>query len=160
MPAKAVPEGYHTATPYLIVKGATAALDFYRKAFGATELMRMAGPDGRIGHAEIRIGDSPIMLADEVPGMGYVGPQTLGGSPISLMLYVPDVDKTFQQAVAAGATIVKPVEDQFYGDRSGTLKDPFSHVWTISTHIEDIPPDEMRRRAEAFMKQQSQAKHA
>lgn len=160
MPAKAIPEGYHTATPYLIIKGAAAALDFYKKAFGATELFRMAGPDGRIGHAEIRIGDSNIMLADEVPGMGYVSPQTLGGSPVSLMLYVPDVDKTFQQAVAAGATAQRPVQDQFYGDRSGTLKDPFGHVWTIGTHIEDIPPDEMRHRAEAFMKQQSHAKPA
>jgi len=154
--AKAVPDGYHTATPYLIVKGAAAALDFYKKAFGATELFRMAGPDGRIGHAEIRIGDSQIMLADEVPGMGYVSPQTLGGSPVSLMLYVPDVDQLFQQAIAAGATAQRPVQDQFYGDRSGTLKDPLGHVWTISTHIEDIPPDEMRRRAEAFMKHQSQ----
>ena len=154
--AKAVPDGYHTATPYLIVKGAAAALDFYKKAFGATELFRMASPDGRIGHAEIRIGDSQIMLADEVPGMGYVSPQTLGGSPISLMLYVPDVDQVFQQAIAAGATAQRPVQDQFYGDRSGTLKDPFGHVWTISTHIEDIPPDEMRRRAEAFMKHQAQ----
>ena len=155
--AKAVPDGYHTATPYLIIKGAAAALDFYKKAFGATELFRMASPDGKIGHAEIRIGDSQIMLADEVPGMGYVSPQTLGGSPVSLMLYVPDVDQLFQQAIAAGGTAQRPVQDQFYGDRSGTLKDPFGHVWTISTHIEDIPPDEMRRRAEAFMKNRPQA---
>jgi len=160
MPAKAIPEGYHTATPYLIIKGAAAALDFYKKAFGATELFRMASPDGKIGHAEIRIGDSNIMLADEVSGMGYLSPQTLGGSPISLMLYVPDVDKAFQQALAAGATTQRPVQDQFYGDRSGTLKDPFGHVWTISTHIEDIPPDEMRRRAETFMKQQALPKTA
>jgi PhnB protein len=160
MPAKAIPEGYHTATPYLIIKGAAAALDFYKKAFGATELFRLAGPDGKIGHAEIRIGDSNIMLADEVPGMGYVSPQTLGGSPISLMLYVADVDKAFQQALAAGATTQRPVQDQFYGDRSGSLKDPFGHVWTISTHIEDIPPDEMRRRAETFMKQQALTKTA
>jgi PhnB protein len=160
MPAKAIPEGYHTATPYLIIKGAAAALDFYKKAFGATELFRMASPDGKIGHAEIRIGDSNIMLADEVSGMGYLSPQTLGGSPISLMLYVPDVDKAFQQALAAGATTQRPVQDQFYGDRSGTLKDPFGHVWTISTHIEDIPPDEMRRRAETFMKQQARPKTA
>ena len=160
MPAKAIPEGYHTATPYLIIKGAAAALDFYKRAFGATELFRMASPDGKIGHAEIRIGDSNIMLADEVSGMGYLSPQTLGGSPISLMLYVPDVDKAFQQALAAGATTQRPVQDQFYGDRSGTLKDPFGHVWTISTHIEDIPPDEMRRRAETFMKQQARPKTA
>lgn len=157
MPAKAIPDGYHTATPYLIVKGATDALAFYKKAFGATELFRMAGPDGRIGHAEIRIGDSHIMLADEVPGMGFVSPQTLGGSPISLMLYVPDVDKVFQQALAAGATTQRPVQNQFYGDRSGTLKDPFGHVWTIGTHVEDVPPDELRRRAETFMQQQSGA---
>src|SRR6516162_3053134 len=116
MPAKAIPEGYHTATPYLIIKGAAAALDFYKKAFGATELFRMDGPDGKIGHAEIRIGDSNIMLADEVSGMGYLSPQTLGGSPISLMLYVPDVDKAFQQALAAGATTQRAVQDQFYGD--------------------------------------------
>ena len=158
MSAKAIPDGYHTATPYLIIKGAAAALDFYKKAFGATELFRMAGPDGRIGHAEIRIGDSHIMLADEVPGMGFLSPQTLGGSPISLMLYVPDVDKVFQQAVAAGATSQRPVQNQFYGDRSGTLKDPFGHVWTIGTHVEDVPPDELRRRAETFMKQQCEAK--
>jgi PhnB protein len=158
MSAKAIPDGYHTATPYLIIKGAAAALDFYKQAFGATELFRMAGPDGRIGHAEIRIGDSQIMLADEVPGMGFLSPQTLGGSPISLMLYVPDVDKVFQQAVAAGATSQRPVQNQFYGDRSGTLKDPFGHVWTIGTHVEDVPPDELRRRAEAFMKHQGEAK--
>lgn len=160
MPAKAVPDGYHTATPYIIVNGAAAALDFYKKAFGATELFRMASPDGRIGHAEIRIGDSNIMLADEVPGMGFVSPQTLGGSPVSLMLYVPEVDKVFQQAVSAGATAQRPVQNQFYGDRSGTLKDPFGHVWTIGTHIEDIPPDELRRRGEAFMQQQGAAKTA
>ncbi len=158
--AKAIPDGFHTATPYLIVKGAAAALDFYKKAFGATELLRMDGPDGRVGHAEIRIGDSHLMLADEVPNKGFLSPQTLGGSAISMMLYVPDVDQAFQKAVSAGATPLRPVQNQFYGDRSGTLKDPFGHVWTIGTHVEDVPPEELRRRAEAFMKHQCEAKAA
>jgi PhnB protein len=157
MAVRPVPEGYHTATPYLIIKGAARALDFYKKAFGAVELMRMDGPNGKIGHAEIKIGDSPIMLADEFPDMGFRSPQSLGGTPVSLCLYVEDVDTRFTQAVAAGATVMRPVKDQFYGDRSGTLTDPFGHVWTIATHKEDVTPEEMSRRAEAFMKQQSGA---
>ncbi len=147
--AKPIPEGYHTATPYLIIKGAASAIEFYKKAFGATELMRMADPSGRIGHAEIRIGDSPILLADEVPEMSYRSPQSLGGSPVSILLYVEDVDAVFSQAVAAGAKVERPVKDQFYGDRSGGVTDPFGHVWYIATHKEDISPEEMRKRAAA-----------
>jgi PhnB protein len=141
-----IPQGYHTATPYLIVKGAASAIDFYKQAFGATELMRFPGPGGSIGHAEIRIGDSPIMLADEMPQMGYRSPTALGGSPVSVMLYVPDVDKVVDRAVKAGAKLEKPVADQFYGDRNGTIHDPFGHVWTVSTHKEDVSPEEMQRR--------------
>jgi PhnB protein len=144
-----VPEGYHTATPYLIVKGAARAIDFYKKAFGAAELMRYPGPDGRVAHAEIKVGNSLIMLADEFPEMGYRGPQSLGGSSVSILLYVKDVDAQFQQALAAGATVLKPLQDQFYGDRSGTLTDPFGHVWTLATHKEDVSPEEMKKRLEA-----------
>jgi PhnB protein len=143
MPVKPIPEGYHSITPYLIIKGASAAIDFYKKAFGATELFRMPDPSGKgIAHAEIKIGDSPIMLADEQPQM-YRSPQALGGTPVSLMLYVDDVDSVFPRAVAAGAQVVKPVQDQFYGDRSGTLHDPFGHLWTIATHKKDVSPEEM-----------------
>ena len=151
MATKSIPDGYHSVTPYLIVKGAADAIDFYKRAFGATELMRMPGPDGKIGHAEIRIGDSAIMLADEHPEMGHRSPQSLGGAGVSLMIYVERVDEVFKRAVASGAKELQPVKDQFYGDRSGTLQDPFGHTWTVATHIEDIPPDEMRRRAEKFM---------
>jgi PhnB protein len=149
-----IPEGYHTATPYLIVKGAAQAIEFYKQAFGAVELFRFPVPDGRLGHAEIKVGDSPIMLADEAPDMGYRGPQALGGTPVSVLLYVKDVDAQYQKAVAAGATVRKPVQDQFYGDRSGTLEDPFGHVWTLATHKEDVSPEEMQRRLEAFVKAQ------
>jgi len=142
-----IPEGYHTATPYLIIKGAARAIEFYKQAFGATELMRFPGPGGAIGHAEIRIGDSPIMLADEAPQMGYRSPQSIGGTPVSLILYVPDVDKVVDRAVKAGAKLERPVSDQFYGDRNGTIHDPFGHVWTIATHKEDVSPEEMQRRA-------------
>ncbi len=152
MAVKPVPDGYHTATPYLIVNGAAKAIDFYKKVFGATELMRFGGPDGKIGHAEIKIGDSMIMLADEHPEMNARSPQTVGGTPVFVMLYLPDVDGVVAKAVSAGAKVLQPVEDRFYGDRSGTLQDPFGHLWTVSTHKEDVPPDEMRRRAEAFMK--------
>lgn len=144
-----IPEGYHTATPYLIISGAAQALEFYKKAFGATEIMRMPGPDGKIGHAEIRIGDSPIMLADESPAMGARSPQSLGGSPVTLHLYVEDVDATFAQAVAAGATVQRPVADQFYGDRAGGIVDPFGHSWYIATHKEDVSPEELKKRAAA-----------
>jgi PhnB protein len=153
MSVKPIPDGYHAATPYLIVKGAEKAIDFYKRAFDATETMRMPGPDGSVMHAEIKIGDSHIMLADEHPGMGYRGPQALGGTPVSMMLYVEDVDARFKKAVAAGATVRRELTNQFYGDRSGTLEDPFGHVWTLATHVEDVPPDEMRRRGEALSKQ-------
>jgi PhnB protein len=144
MPVKHIPQGYHSITPYLIFKGAAAAIDFYKKAFGATELFRMPDASGkRVGHAELKIGDSPIMLADESPEMGYLSPQTLGGTPVSILLYVEDVDSTVPRAVAAGAKLVRPIKDQFYGDRSGTLHDPFGHVWTIATHIKDVSAEEM-----------------
>jgi PhnB protein len=146
---KPIPEGYHSATPYLIVKGAAEAIDFYERAFGATELLRMAHPKSGIAHAEVKIGDSVIMLADENPNLGYQGPRSLGGSTVSIMLYVADVDDTFERAVKAGARAQRPVANQFYGDRSGTLEDPFGHFWTIATHIEDVAPEELRRRIEA-----------
>ena len=149
---KPIPEGYHSATPYLIVKGAAEAIDFYKRAFGATESFRMADPSGGIAHAEIKIGDSVIMLADEHPNMGYRGPRSLGGSAVSIMLYVADVDGTFDRSLTAGAKSQRPVANQFYGDRSGTLEDPFGHIWTISTHVEDVAPEEMKRRAEAAFK--------
>jgi PhnB protein len=151
MATKAIPDGYHSVTPYLIVNGAAKAIDFYKRAFGAVELMRMPGPDGKIGHAEIRIGDSAIMLADEHPQMGFRSPQALGGTPVSLMVYVERVDEVFGRAVAGGAKELQAIKDQFYGDRSGTLQDPFGHTWTVATHVEDVPPEEMRRRAEKFM---------
>ncbi len=157
MAVKPIPDGYHTVTPYLIVKDAARAIEFYKQAFGAAERMRLTDPGGRVGHAEITIGDSTIMLADEFPEMGVRSPQTLGGSPVSLALYVADVDAMADRAVAAGATVVRPVKDQFYGDRSGTFADPFGHVWTIATHKEDVAPDEMGRRFEAIMKQQNLA---
>jgi PhnB protein len=152
MPVKPIPEGYHTATPYLIVKGGASAIEFYRKAFGAKEVMRLADPTGKIGHAEIQIGDSRIMLADEHPEMDIRGPQSLGGTPVGILLYVPNVDAVVNQAVAAGAKVERPVVDQFYGDRSGTILDPFGHKWTIATHKEDISPEEMNKRFEAYMK--------
>jgi len=151
--AKPVPEGYSTATPYLTVRGAAAALDFYRRVFDAQELMRMPAPDGKIGHAEFQIGNSRIMIADEYPSMGARSPQSLGGSPVSIYLYVADVDDRVSRAVAAGAKVIRPVEDKFYGDRSASLEDPFGHTWHVATHVEDVAPDELRRRAENFMKQ-------
>jgi PhnB protein len=154
--AKAIPEGYQSVTPYLVMSGAAKALDFYQKAFGATDVMRMQDPNGRIAHAEIKIGSSHIMLADEYPEMGFRGPTSLGGSAVSLMLYVDDADETFKRALSAGAQELQPMKDQFYGDRSGTLKDPFGHVWTIATHVEDIPPAEMERRAREYFQKQSQ----
>jgi PhnB protein len=152
MPVKPVPDGYHSVTPYLIVKGGAQAIDFYKKAFGATELFRMADPGGKVGHAEIQIGDSRIMLADEFPEMGFRSPQSIGGTPVGICLYVENVDALGQQAVAAGATVMRPVQDQFYGDRSGTFVDPFGHVWTIATHKEDLTADEIARRHEEFKK--------
>lgn len=141
------PPGYHSVTPYLVVRGAAQALDFYARAFGAVEVLRLP-MGGLIGHAEIRIGDSIVMLADEMEG--YAGPQTIGGSPVSLMIYTKDVDAMFDRAVAAGATIRRPVADQFYGDRTGVLVDPYGHVWSIATHIEDVSGDEIARRLAAM----------
>lgn len=147
---KAIPEGYEGATPYLIINGASAALDFYKKGFGAAEIMRIPAPEGRIGHAEIKIGKAVVMLADECPGMDYKSPRSLGGSPVSMMVYVPDVDAFVKRAVDAGAKLTRPVEDKFYGDRSGSLEDPFGHHWHFATHIEDVPPAEMAKRAAAL----------
>jgi PhnB protein len=155
MPVKPVPDGYHTVTPYLIIRDAAQALEFYKSALGATELMRFAGPDGKVMHAEIKIGDSPIMIGEECPEMGYRGPQALGGSPAGICLYVPDVDAQFARAVAAGAKVQRPVVNQFYGDRSGTFVDPFGHVWTIATHVEDVSVEEMHRRCAEYMKQKA-----
>lgn len=145
---KPIPEGYHSVTPYLSIKGAAEALEYYKKAFGAIELFRMEH-DGKIGHAEIKIGDSPIMLADEFPEMDFVSPKTLGGSPVGIMIYVEDVDNIFKQAIEAGGVEKKPVQDQFYGDRSGTLTDPYGHVWTVATHKEDVAPEEIDKRLAA-----------
>lgn len=147
------PAGYHTATPYLIIRGAARAIEFYTQAFGAREVFRLPGPDGKIGHAEIKIGDSVLMLADEGEGMGTSSPEALGGTPMSLMLYLEDADAITAQAVAAGATVLRALQDQFYGDRSATLRDPFGHQWTIATHIEDVPPEELDRRMKAFSEQ-------
>ena len=149
-PVKPVPDGYHNVTPYLVIKGAAAAIDFYKKAFGATEIMRMPQPDDRVGHAELKFGDSHIMLADEFPEIDAVSPKTLGNSPVGLLLYVDDVDATFAKAVSLGATVNKPLADQFYGDRNGTVVDPFGHKWTIATHKEDVSPEEMERRMAAM----------
>ena len=151
MPVKPIPDGYHSATPYLTVNGAAEAIEFYKKAFGATERMRMSAPGGKIGHAEIQIGDSADMLCDEFPEMCAKGPQALGGSPVAIMLYVEDVDTVVGQAVAAGATLTHPVDDKFYGDRSGGIKDPFGHNWHIATHKEDLTPEEIQGRMKAFM---------
>jgi PhnB protein len=150
MQVQPTPQGYHSATPYLIVKGAARAIDFYKDVFGATELMRFPDPSGRVAHAEIKIGDSVIMLAEEYPEMGARSPESLGGTPVGLMLYVTDVDALFERAIKAGAKEVKAVKDQFYGDRSGTLTDPFGHQWTISTHIEDVSIEEVQRRMKAM----------
>jgi len=151
-----VPKGYYTATPYLLCRAADQAIDFYKKAFGAKEKTRMLGPDGKIMHAEITIGDSHIMLGEENVAMGMRSPQSLGGSPAGVMLYVPNVDAMFNAAVAAGAKVEMPVADQFWGDRYGKLTDPFGHSWSIATHIEDMSEKEMARRGEEFFKQLAQ----
>lgn len=152
MSVSAIPEGYHSVTPYLIIDGAEEAIRFYEQAFGATEVLRMPmGDTGKLAHAEIRIGDSMVMLSDEWPEMGKLSPKKRGGATSALMVYLDDVDAAYQRAVAAGATAERPPEDQFWGDRMGTLVDPFGHRWTLATHIEDVPDDEMQRRmAEAF----------
>ena len=147
---KAIPEGFEGATPYLSIKGAAEAIEFYKKAFGATETMRLAGPDGRIGHAEIKIGKANIMLADEHPEIGFLSPRTLGGSPVAIHIYVEDVDTLAAQAEAAGAKVRRAVADQFYGDRSGQFEDPFGHVWNFATRKEDLSSEEMQRRAAAY----------
>ena len=151
MAVRPIPEGYSSVTPYLIVGGAARAIDYYKLAFNATEIMRFEGPGGSIAHAELQIGNSRIMLGDESPQMGHKSPQTLGGSSVGLMIYVPDADAVFKRALNAGGEEVRPLQDQFYGDRSGTLNDPFGHQWTIATHVEDVPEEEMKRRMEAAM---------
>lgn len=157
MAVKPIPDGYHSVTPYLIADDAAKAIDFYVKAFGAEELMRMEAPEGGIGHAEIRLGNSMVMLADENPAWGAKSAKALGGSPVHLMIYVEDCDAVFARALAAGASQVQPLTDQFYGDRSGTVRDPFGFQWTVATHKEDVAPDEMQRRVEAAMKKKAQA---
>jgi PhnB protein len=146
---KPIPDGYHTITPYLSVKGAADAIEFYKKAFGATEVMRLAQPDGRVGHTELQIGESRVMLADEFPEMNFRSPDSIGGTPVHLHMYVENVDAVVSQAVAAGAKLVRPVQDQFYGDRLGTVSDPYGHVWHVSTHKEDLSIEELRKRAAA-----------
>jgi PhnB protein len=151
MPVKPIPTGYHTATPYLVVNDAARAIEFYKRAFDATETVRMEGPQGKIGHAELKIGDSMIMLGDEMPGSENRSPKALGGSPVGIFLYVTDVDAAFQKAVAAGAKVDKPLENMFWGDRYGKLTDPFGHSWSMATHIEDVAPAEMQKRMQAAM---------
>jgi len=141
-----IPKGYHAVTAYLSVQNAAQALDFYKRAFGAKELLRMPMPDGKVGHAEIKVGDSHVMLADEMPNMGFVSPPSRGGTTVQLHLYVRDVDATVRQAVAAGGKLTRPIEDKFYGDRAGTIEDPYGHVWYIATHKEDVAPKEIKRR--------------
>jgi PhnB protein len=150
---KKIPDGHNRVSPYLIVNGAGRALAFYRQAFGAVELFRHQAPDGRIGHAEIRIGDTVFMLADEFPDHDAHAPGKFGGSPVSLHLYCENVDEVAATAIAAGAKVKRPVADQFYGDRLGTLEDPFGHTWHVSTHIEDVSPEELDRRAKQAMAQ-------
>ncbi|ABC80305.1 VOC family protein [Anaeromyxobacter dehalogenans] len=151
MPAvKHIPDGYQALTPYLVMKDAARAIDFYRQVFGAVELMRMPGPEGRVGHAELKIGDARLMLADEHPEMGALGPKSIGGTAVGLVVYVPDVDATVARAVAAGATVKGAVEDKFYGDRMGSIVDPFGHLWHVGTHKEDVSPEEMQRRMAAL----------
>jgi PhnB protein len=150
MSVKPIPDGFHSVTPYLVINGAARAIDFYKEAFGATEVLRMPmGPD-KIAHAEIKIGDSHVMLSDEWPDMGYLGPTSRGGCTASLMIYLDDVDAAFDRAIKAGANQERPVDDQFWGDRMGSVVDPFGHRWTLATHVEDVPEEEMRRRMEAM----------
>ena len=146
---KPIPDGYPHVTPYLIVDGASAAIEFYRDVLGATERMRMPAPGDKVGHAELEIGESLIMLADEAPDMDAHGPRAVGGTPVMLHVYVDDADAVFDRAVEAGARALRPVEDKFYGDRAGEFEDPFGHRWSVATHVEDVPPDEMERRMAA-----------
>lgn len=152
---QAIPAGYAGVTAYLIIRGAARALDYYKKAFGATEIMRFPGPGDTVAHAEIKIGDGVVMLADEAPDMGYRSPQSIGGTPVSLLFYVADVDARFAQAVKAGGKVQRAVQDQFYGDRSGTLEDPFGHIWTLATHVEDVSMEEMEKRMAAMSSEKS-----
>ncbi|MBZ5617906.1 MAG: VOC family protein [Acidobacteriia bacterium] len=159
---KPIPQGYRSVTPYLTLTDAARALDFYKRAFGAQEVMRMDGPDGKVGHAEIKIGDSMIMLGDEMPGTGAQSPQSLGGTTAGILLYVENADAVFNQAVSAGAQVETPLADMFWGDRYGKLKDPFGHSWSVATHKEDVAPAEMTRRmqeAMAKMRQQTKSAH-
>jgi PhnB protein len=158
MPAQVqpIPKGYHTVTPYLVLDNAAGAIEYYRKAFGAQEVMRMAGPPGKIAHAELRIGDSMIMVSDEMPGSSTKSPRSVGGSTAAVFLYVEDVDKTFNQAVAAGAKAEMPPADMFWGDRFGKLVDPFGHSWALATHKEDVAPEEMAKRSKEAMAQMAQ----
>ena len=155
-PVRAIPEGYHTVTPYLTCKNAAQAIDYYKSVFGATEVMRMAGPDGKIGHAEIKIGNSHIMLADEFPGMSSA-PTAGAKNPSALFVYLDDVDATFNKAVAAGANVDMPLENQFWGDRYGKITDPFGHNWGLAQHVEDVAPDEMKRRSAEFAAKMAKA---
>jgi len=144
---KPIPDGYPRVTPYLIVDGGAAAIEFYGSVLGATERMRMPAPGDKVGHAELQIGDATIMLADEFPDMGALSPKTVGGTPVTLHVYVEDADAVFDRAVNAGAKALRAVEDRFYGDRSGEFEDPFGHRWSVATHVEDVPPDELAKRA-------------
>jgi PhnB protein len=152
----AIPAGYHSITPYLVVHDGNGALEYYKRAFGATEVNRMGGPGGKIGHAEFKIGDSIIMLSDEMPGGGNRSPQSLGGSPVSIFLYVEDVDSVFNRAVSAGAKADMPPQDMFWGDRYGKLTDPYGHQWALATHIEDVTPEEMQKRMQAWTAKMAQ----
>jgi PhnB protein len=151
MAVQPVPEGYHTITPYLAVDDATAAIDFYRRAFGAKERVRRAGPDGKVSHAELEIGDSVVMLADPYPQLIAKPPKELGGNSVGLFVYVENVDELVEKAVDAGATLTMAPKDQFWGDRTGTVTDPFGHAWEIATHVEDVPPEELAKRSKEFM---------
>jgi PhnB protein len=150
---KPIPEGYHSVTPYLFVRSAASAIDFYKNVFGATEVVRMAGSNGKIMHAELRIGDSIVMLADENPPTGVMSPQTIGGFSVGLHLYVENVDAVILKAVDNGSKLLRPIKNQFYGDRSGSVLDPFGHMWSVATHVEDVSPEEMRKRMTAAMGQ-------
>jgi PhnB protein len=150
---KPIPDGYHSVTPYLFIRGAGGAIDFYKKVFGATEIVRWSGPIGQVMHAELKIGDSIVMLADENPKMGAMSPQTAGGISVSIHVYMENVDDVVQRAVDSGAKLLRPVQNQFYGDRSGTLIDPFGHMWSVATHVEDVSPEEMKKRMTAATNQ-------
>jgi PhnB protein len=152
---KPIPDGYNAVIPYLYIKGAAKAIDFYKNVFGAKEVMRMPGPDGKIGHAEIKIGDSMIMISDEHPQMGALSPQSVGGSPVGLHVYVENVDAVVKKATDGGAKLTRPVKDQFYGDRSGSITDPFGHLWYVSTHVEEVSPEEIAKRAAAMAQTQA-----